>query len=656
MSDTLPEEPAAAIDGSTPLEPAGAGLDLLPLSSLRISDRNPRTTAVSDAEVASLAESIALLGLQQNLIGYGGAGGTVYIAGGGLRLRALQRLAGERRVGLHQPIPVMVHASEEAAVEAAVAENEVRRQMAVLDQYHAYRAMRDAGHGLARIAAGMATDEAQVARVLALDRASTLVLKTLGRGDLTLAQARAFTVEPDAGVQDALLARWDKLGHWDREPSAIRRLLREQGGARRTELKLAAVGRAAYAASGGTVTSDLFSDVEVVDDYGLVDRLFAARVEQLRAEALAEGWSWAEARDEGAPVDPDEADEVEIGPEVWTTSEEEDALLERVAEKESLGYAVDPADAARAAELRERGQAPAEWSADQKSVAGIVIEFGPWRGLRVIKGVVRGADIARARDLGLIEEDDDAAEESLGAELSGEDRPQDRLPESLRAELRSVRTVAVANAIANDPELALDLLAWLILKPSHPQISTIRGGAGHVRGAAGLGLPLGFDLIERGSGYGATVDWGEPLADFRNSGRKRRDDILAHWIAQSLDAVTGEARGGQILDPFAEIEAAAGLRLRDVWTPDEAFLARLSMAQLDALYRDLTGGTHGISDRLIKPRKDDAVDLVAELFAHPELTEARIRAANWPVPDDMVARIDGWLPAPLRPAGGRGDG
>mgnify|MGYP000656226306 CR=1 FL=1 len=653
MPDALPEEPTAAVAGSTPPDRAGAGLDLCPLSSLRISDRNPRTTAVSDAEVASLAESIALLGLQQNLIGYGGAGGTVYIAGGGLRLRALQRLAGERRVGLHEPIPVMVHASEEAAVEAAVAENEVRRQMAVLDQYHAYRAMRDAGHGLARIAAGMATDEAQVARVLALDRASTLVLKALGGGELTLAQARAFTVEPDAGVQDALLARWDKLGHWDREPSAIRRLLREQGGARRTELKLAAVGRAAYAESGGTVTSDLFSDVEVIDDYGLVDRLFAARVEQLRAEALAEGWSWAEARDEAGPIDPDHSDEVEMGPEVWTPSEEEDALLERVAEKESLGYAVDPADAARAAGLRERGQAPADWSADQKSVAGVVVEFGPWRGLRVIKGVVRGPDIARARDLGLFGEDE---EESLGAELSGEERPHDRLPESLRAELRSVRTVAVANAIAKDPELALDLLAWLILKPSYPQISTIRGGQGHVRGAAGLGLPLGFALIERGSGYGATVDWGESLADFRNSGRKRRDDILARWIAQSLDAVTGEARGGHILDPFAEIEAAAALRLREVWTPGEAFLARLSMAQLDALYRDLTGGTHGISDRLIKPRKDDAVDLVAELFAHPMVTEARIRAANWPVPGDLAARVDGWLPAPLRPAGGRGDG
>ena len=97
------------------------------------------------------------------------------------------------------------------------------------------------------------------------------------------------------------------------------------------------------------------------------------------------------------------------------------------------------------------------------------------------------------------------------------------------------------------------------------------------------------------------------------------------------------------------------LRLREVWTPGEAFLARLSMAQLDALYRDLTGGTHGISDRLIKPRKDDAVDLVAELFAHPAKTEARIRAANWPMPGDLAARIGDWLPAPLRPAGGRSD-
>ena len=67
-----------------------------PLDTLVLSPLNPRTVAIDEAEIAALAESIAAIGLQQNLIGVDGAT-AIEIVGGGRRLRALTRLLAEGR-------------------------------------------------------------------------------------------------------------------------------------------------------------------------------------------------------------------------------------------------------------------------------------------------------------------------------------------------------------------------------------------------------------------------------------------------------------------------------------------------------------------------------------------------------------------------------
>ncbi|AZB60805.1 ParB N-terminal domain-containing protein, partial [Cereibacter sphaeroides] len=68
-------------------------LRLIPLAELRLSPLNSRQEIAAE-EVEAMAESLAVAGLLQNLIGHLTPEG-IEIVGGGTRLRALQRLAAE---------------------------------------------------------------------------------------------------------------------------------------------------------------------------------------------------------------------------------------------------------------------------------------------------------------------------------------------------------------------------------------------------------------------------------------------------------------------------------------------------------------------------------------------------------------------------------
>src|SRR5690606_38644298 len=72
----------------------GGDLRLIPLSDLALSPLNSRQQVAED-EIEAMAESIAIAGLLQNLIGIETAAGAIEIVGGGKRLRALQKLASE---------------------------------------------------------------------------------------------------------------------------------------------------------------------------------------------------------------------------------------------------------------------------------------------------------------------------------------------------------------------------------------------------------------------------------------------------------------------------------------------------------------------------------------------------------------------------------
>ena len=605
-------------------------LEIIDLADLRLSELNPRATPPGDAEVAALAASIAEVGLLQGLCGYGEPGrqDIVHVTAGGLRLRALQHLAAIGRLPEEmRGIPVLVHDSPAEAAAAAVAENEARRAMGPGDQYRAIAQLRAAGRSRPQIAAALATDEAQVARILALDRAAPEVLDALSAGTLTLDQARAFTVGPP-DLQAVLLRNLAGGSPWASRPEQIRSSLRDASGAGHLALLLDVVTRAAYTAAGGTITTDLFSDVETIEDPALLRRLFDTHVAARCAQLRAEGWAWAELVAapldfemlEGAEAEPTEAEAEFLAAHGNDRAEDEPEEITR-----------------RRAGILERLDA-GSWTPDQMSVAGVALVLGRWHGLQEHHGCLRAEDVARAREFGLLDEGGEAEGGGEAGNLSaatntGCGSGAGPLSAALTSDLTSLRAVVLAEAVAAEPELALDVLDWLLARPIYPVLTTLTAQRGNQADAAALGIDCRVDWPDRAR----FADSGPP---FRRAGtaplRRARNARLARWIAGTLTAGTGT-------DPWAEVMAAAEIHVRDRWTPDAQFFDRLTMAQLAQVWREIAGpGEEPLEAAILHTagRKADAVAHLAGFFAE---------AGTDPRPSDLAARVRSWLPEPIRP-------
>jgi ParB family chromosome partitioning protein len=592
-----------------------------PLDQLRLSELNPRKVEPTKKEIAELAYSIDAIGLQQNLIGYP-EGDFIEVVGGGRRFRALKWLADEGKIGHDHPVQVAVHDTAEAAAEAAIAENEARKNMTAVDQFHAFQAQRTAGVSVPRIAAAFATDQAQVMRILALDGLAPDVMGALAAGELSLDQARAFLADPDQERQSSFLTAWVKGGKWPNEPDAIRRRIREVGQLGRLERRLQFVGLDAYKAAGGQLVQDLFSRNVAVKDPEILEKCVAIRAEAWKAEMVADGWAWAElVEGNEAPkyqrrlwgqriLREEDADRLAALEEIEEPSEEEEAEYEAIQERASaLGF-----------------------TEDQKSVAGVVMltdgyqAFEPW-------AHIRQEDMARAADLGVIRVPSPG---SLLRDDQPKKPPLESFSDALSGELRSVRTVAVANIVAERPELALDLLAWLMSEQAYyVSETTIRGTVGNLGAAASLGVEPAFERVEPADRDHLA------LRDFQAKGKKHRNDVLARWVAQSLQADTQYQIDRQPWNHWLQIEVAANVAVRKTWTPDEKFFVRLTSAQLIALHVLLAG----CKPREVDERKGTLVAALTALFADPAAAVERMKLQNGPA---VIAAVKSWLPQPLK--------
>jgi ParB family chromosome partitioning protein len=126
-SENEPHTRQASVSTTTvpDVEAGAAALRFIALSRLRVSRRNVRKT--STAPLEPLAESIARVGLLQNLIVI--ADGDDYgVVGGRRRLAALRLLAKKSRLAKHQTIPCLV-VPDESAVTVSLTENVQREAM-----------------------------------------------------------------------------------------------------------------------------------------------------------------------------------------------------------------------------------------------------------------------------------------------------------------------------------------------------------------------------------------------------------------------------------------------------------------------------------------------------------------------------------------------
>jgi len=464
-------EPAARADAAPAVSPEdeapAAELRFIALSRLRLSKRDVRKTR---APVDALAESIARVGLLQNLIVVPVAGedGEYEVVAGGRRYAALRLLAKKKRIARDQSIPCLV-VPDASAVTVSLTENVQRQDMHPADQFEAFLALVNEGKPIEDIAADFGVTPLVVLRRLKLARVSRRLLADYRAGGVTLEQLMVLTLTDDHKAQEA--AFYDAPAH-EREPYALRRRLtqRDVDAARNPLARF--VGLDGYTAAGGGIRRDLFAEDGAgvyLTDADLLARLAADKLDAAAVDVRAEGWKWVEA------VPSFGYSELAAFRRARQTEREPNAkeakrlakLQARQAEiEEALHAAEEAEDEDAAAPLYEEGDRVGEaldalyvslmvYAPETVAASGAVVTLDHEGEIVVHRGLVRPEDakaIAKASPQAERGGQDDEADGEAEA------KPAKTLSERLVRNLSAHRTAALQAEVAAKPDVALAVL------------------------------------------------------------------------------------------------------------------------------------------------------------------------------------------------------
>jgi ParB family chromosome partitioning protein len=587
--------------------------------------------------------------------------GMFEVPAGGRRYRALELLVKQKRLARTAPIPCVVR-TEGLAEEDSLAENVQRAPLHPLDQFRAFRDLREKGMSEEEIAAAFFVSVQVVKQRLKLASVSSRLLDVYAEDGMTLDQLMAFTVNPDHERQEQV---WEALQRsHNKEPYYVRRLLTE-GSVRASDKRVQFVGIDAYEAAGGDVMRDLFQQ----DDGGwlqnpvLLDRLVAERLEREADAVRSEGWKWVEVAIDipyghtyglrqisGEPVAMSE-EEVATAQALRIKYER---LEEAHAEVDELPEEVDQRFGEIETALAALDERPVKHDPEEIARAGAFVSIDGSGELRVERGYVRPEDEPAlpqpepATDAGASGTAAAASASENGAETLAStsvphDEPQEEegikpIPDRLMTELTAYRTLALRDALAQDPDVAfLAALHALCLKLFYrytPESCLDIDAKSVVFGSQTPGL--------NDSAIAKAVDerhrhWSEQLpresADLWDAltafDLDSRDALFAHCVALSVNAVyepwnrrpRALAHGDRIAEAVRLDVAATG------WSPSvDNYLGRVTKARIVQAVREAKGET------------------AAQLIEHLKKGDMAERA------QELLAE-SGWLPEPLRTPG-----
>ena len=647
----------------------------IPFNRLVLSQSNVRRLKAG-VSVEDLAEDIARRGLLQSLNvrpvldAEGAETGQFEIPAGGRRFRALERLVKQKRLSKTAPIPCIVRdpETEVSAAEDSLAENVQRVSLHPLDQFRAFKALRDQGAGEEEIAARFFVPPAVVKQRLRLASVSEKLLGIYAEDGMTLEQLMAFTVTSDGARQEQV---WEALQQpYNKEPYLIRRQLTESA-VRASDRRSRFVGLDAYEAAGGVLLRDLFEEDGGgwLQDVALLDRL---ATEKLAAEAekiAAEGWKWIEVavdfryghaqhlpRLDGVVVEltPDEqvtfdaltAEQVKLESEYEGADELRDEVDARLGEIEEALAAFD--------------SRPVRYEPTEIARAGVFVSIDADGHLAADRGYVRSED--EPKQVGsedLQEGETGGADETAFATPAqrtvitiGGDQPEDDgdddtikpLPERLVSELTAHRTLALRDAVANNPQVALTALLHKLCLDTFQHSAPgacLEASVRHVFfPAQAVDLkdsPSAKAVADRHEAWKAELpkdhalwDWLAALDD------GRRAALLAHCVSFGVNALyeKGDRYGGPGV-------SAHGVQQRIAQADRLARAVHLDM--VEAGWRPTVDNYLG---RVTKPRILEAVreakgDQALQLIDHLKKAEMAKEA-------ERLLDGTGWLPDPLR--------
>jgi ParB family chromosome partitioning protein len=462
----------------------------IPFNKLVLSQGNVRRVKAG-VSIEELAEDIARRTLLQGLSvrpildAEGQETGMFEVPAGGRRYRALELLIKQKRLAKTVPVPCVVRdpSTEVSPDEDSLAENVQRVALHPLDQYRAFQALRDKGLGEEEIAARFFVAPSVVKQRLRLATVSEKLLAVYAEDGMTLEQLMAFTVTTDHARQQQV---WEGLSRsHNNEAYFIRRQLTE-GAVRAADRRAQFIGTDTYEAAGGVIMRDLFQDDDGgwLQDPALLDRLV---IEKLQAEAetlRAEGWKWiAVAVDfpyghtaglrhlAGDTVDLTEEESASLA----ALQAEYDALEAEYSEANELPDEVDQRLGEIETAMATFENRPVRYAPVEIARAGTFVSIDNEGVLRVERGFVRPEDeppiesvaggeaegggeaAAAPGSEGVVQRaviTNGAPPASADPETAEEDDTIRPLSDRLVTELTAHRTLALRDAVANDPHVA----------------------------------------------------------------------------------------------------------------------------------------------------------------------------------------------------------
>jgi ParB family transcriptional regulator, chromosome partitioning protein len=451
----------------------------IPFNKLVLSQSNVRRVKAG-VSIEQLAESIAQRTLLQslNVRAEGNETGMFEVPAGGRRYRALELLVKQKRMAKTQAVPCVVREGG-IAEDDSLAENDERVGLHPLDQFRAFKTLSDAGLNEEDIAARHFVTPAIVRQRLRLASVSPKLHEVYAEDGITLEQLMAFSVTADHARQEQVWENVSRSGY--DEPFQIRRTLTEAT-VRASDRRACFIGVEAYEQAGGSVERDLFEDDGGgwLQDVALLDRLVTEKL-AAEAETIAkEGWKWISVA-VGFPYGHDSGLRELEGRPADLTAEEQATIDALNAEQAKLEFdyqdADEPSDEVdqRLSEIEKALMAFEERSIVFDPIdisrAGVFVSIDSEGRLSVDRGYVRPEDEAQRENPAIGQGSDASSSEGQEPDSSGvqrtaisvagsapdsEDDDEDAarpLPERLIIELTAHRTLALRDALAENPAI-----------------------------------------------------------------------------------------------------------------------------------------------------------------------------------------------------------
>ncbi|MCG0996109.1 ParB/RepB/Spo0J family partition protein [Acetobacter indonesiensis] len=648
----------------------------IPFNRLVLSQSNVRRVK-SGLSIEELARDIERRGLLQSLNvrpvldGEGAETGTYEVPAGGRRFRALELLVKQKKLAKTAPVPCVVREAGSAilAEEDSLAENVQRLALHPLDQFRAFRDMLEKGMSEDEIAAAFFVTPAVVKQRLRLMTVSDKLLEVYEQDGMRLEQLMAFSISDDHARQEQV---WEIVfQNHNREPYVIRRMLTEKT-VRASDARARFVGLNAYLAAGGAIMRDLFEadDGGWLQDPAILDRLVMEKLHTAAEDIRAEGWKWVETSLSfpwGHTRQFAEIDGTEV-----SLSDEEAARLEVLrAEQETIEAEYAQADEypdevdARLGGIEQAilvlEERPLAFDPADMARAGAFVSLASDGTLQVERGFVLPEDMPtepeetdhaayNGRDERLA---DDGGDGGRGGDSTSPDvEPEEEdgikpLPDRLLTELTAWRTLALRDAFASNPHIALTEFLHTLVRDVYWQTPGADCLEAYVRE---IPLPVhspdmpgsvpAHALRQRNEGWkhdlpedeDALWRWIAGLDD------TSRIALLAHCLSFGVNALYermpsyGAVSQRSVTERLKRADRLASALSLDLveagWQPTvENYLGRVTKTRILQAVREARG--------------DEAVERIAHLKKPDMAREA-----------ERLLDGSGWLPEALRTAGG----